>query len=313
MITARSIGPKNESTIIIDTDMGHDDVMAIAMLLATQTPILGITTVNGLCHVHQGTENVLRLLDRVRLPNIPVAIGADKPLTGDHAFKSQWREKVNALAAVNLPFTNLKPHPLSAAEFLVDEVNRHPGQVTLLCLGPLTNIAMALQFGGKDFAQNVRQIIMMGGAVHVPGNNTPNEVSEWNIYIDPEAAAITINSGIAITMIGLDVTNQAPYTDELANYLRGQTARNPAGFIMQEVLQGMSSYLYDAVAAAYLLDPSVVVTTRLPVQVVIEGGNAGQTAESSSGTPIEVALNLDQDHFHEILQTLINNYDQEKP
>jgi purine nucleosidase len=275
------------------------------MLLAANAPIAGLTTVNGLAHARPGAENVLRLLQRVGCRDIPVAVGAAAPLSGDRAFVSSWRDKADALAEITLPPTDLEPVSSSAAEFLVHTVNERPSQVALLCLGPLTNVALALQLAGERFVQQVGKIVMMGGAVRVPGNDTPNDVSEWNLYVDPLAAAQTVHSGIPITMIGLDVTNAAPCTPQLVQAMCERRPQSPAARVMQETMQGMYDYLYDQVAAAYLLDPAIVQTARLPIQVVDTGPHVGQTVETSSGTPIDVALTLDQRRFHQLLLRLV--------
>jgi len=301
--------PVAGSVVIIDTDMGYDDVMAIAMLLAADAPISGITTVNGIAHARQGAVNMLSLLERVGRRDIPVAVGADEPMAGGHAFKDDLRDEADALPEriePPLPPTSLQPAPSSAAEFLINMVSKYPGRVTLLCLGPLTNIARALQLAGKPFVQDIKRIVMMGGAVRVPGNETPNEVSEWNLYVDPKAADQTIRSGISIAMVGLDVTNQAP-TDRFSKTLGDLAPQRGAGDIMQEAFRHMYKYLYDPVAAAYLLDRSVLQTEQLPIQVVTEGRNVGQTVEDRlSGVTIEVALKLDERRFHDLLLKLIS-------
>ncbi len=145
--------PLDRSVIIIDTDVGFDDVMAIAMLLAAGAPIAGLTTVNGLAHAQPGAENILRLLQRVGRRDVPVAVGAAAPLSGERAFVSTWRDRADALAEITLPPTDLQAVSSSAAKFLVHTVNERPGQITLLCLGPLTNVALALQLAGERFVQ----------------------------------------------------------------------------------------------------------------------------------------------------------------
>lgn len=301
--------PAAGPVVIIDTDMGYDDVMAIAMLLAANVQIAGITTVNGLAHADRGAANMLRLLARVGRQDIPVAVGADMALTGDHAFETSWRDEADALLGITLPPTDLESVSSPASEYLVNTVNKCPGQAVLLCLGPLTNIALALQLRGKRFVRGVKQIVMMGGAVRVPGYETPNEVSEWNLYVDPLAAAQTVRSGIPITMVGLDVTNQALCTHELVETVCEQKPPDQAGHVIQEAIRHMYDYLYDPVAAAYLLDQSIIHTARLPIRVVTEGPALGQTVEDLSGVPVDVALTLDQHRFRKLLLELTGGRD----
>ncbi|MTJ55939.1 nucleoside hydrolase [Anabaena sp. UHCC 0253] len=143
-----------------------------------------------------------------------------------------WRNKADLLPGINLPFTQLKSIATPAPEYLIETVSQYSEQITLLCLGPLTNIALAIEKGGEDFVKGVKQIVMMGGAVRVSGNGTPNQVSEWNLYVDPLAASQTFKSGIPITMIGLDVTNLAPCTPELNEKLGNLSSQNEVGKIM---------------------------------------------------------------------------------
>ena len=291
--------------LLVDTDLGYDDVMAIAMLLAAEAPIAGLTIVHGLAHVGEAAENLLELLERVGLSNIPVAVGAPAPLAGGYAFPDPWRDDADALVGIGRPPTDRQPLPVAAAEFLVTQADQNPGRITLLCLGPLTNVALALQQAGERFVKNVERIVVMGGAVRVPGNGTPNAVSEWNFYVDARAASLTIRSGIPVVMIGLDVTNQAPCTAPLVEALCAPAAGGEAGRIMQEAMRRMYTHLYDPVATAYLLDPSIVQTTRLPIRVVTEGPNVGQTVEDPEGDPVDVALTLDYPRFRRLLQQLI--------
>jgi inosine-uridine nucleoside N-ribohydrolase len=290
--------------VLVDTDMGYDDVMAIAMLLAAGVPIAGITTVDGLAGAERGAWNMLRLLERTGQRGVPVASGAATPLVGDRAFPAPWRAEADALPGIALPSTDLMPQPLPADEFLLSAVDMASRPVTLLCLGPLTNVALALRRDARALRRRVARIVVMGGAVRVPGNDTPNGVSEWNFYVDPAAAHEVVCSEIPIVMVGLDATNLAPRTDDHVGALCRRAAREPVGRIMQEALRCMYAYLYDQVAAACLLDPAVVRVARLPIRVVPEGNIAGQTIEDPAGSPIDVALGLDQRRFHDLLRGL---------
>lgn len=297
--------PHNGS-LLIDTDVGHDDVMAIAMLLAAGVEIEGITIVNGLAHVENGAAIILRLLDLTGHRDIPVFIGAEAPLAGDHSFETPWRVKADSMEGISLPSTGLRTAQMPAAAFLAQRVASNPGNITLLCLGPLTNIAAALREYGQVFARGIKQLVMMGGAIDVSGNETPNEVSEWNLYVDPRAAAEVISSGIPVVMVGLDATNDAPCTEDLLAELCKESAPQPAGRIIQQAMRCMlDSYLYDPVAAAYILEPALLRTQQLKVRVIAEGANAGQVVRDRDGTVIDAALSLDLPPFHQLLYACI--------
>lgn len=291
--------------VLVDTDMGYDDILAVAMLLAAGVPIAGITTVNGLASADRGAQNMLGLLERMGQRDVPVAVGAGIPLSGNRGFHPSLRQEANDLPGLRLPVSGLRPHPLPADEFLIRTAAESPGPVTLLCLGPLTNVALALRRDASSLASHVTHIIMMGGAVRVPGNDTPNKVSEWNLYIDPEAASQTVRSGLPILMASLDVANMAPCTQGLVDELCGRVSRDPLTRIMQEALASMYHYLYDPVAAACLLDRSLVHTEQLPIRVVTEGASVGQTVEDPSAPVIEVALRLETDRFYDLLRRLV--------
>jgi purine nucleosidase len=302
--SAQTRWPVNHQ-LVVDTDMGYDDILAIAMLLAAGVPVAGITTVNGLANAGRGARNMLSLLARAARHDIPVAVGGGTPLSGNREFPTLWREEANALPGIRLPASGLRPHPLAADEFLIRTAAESPGPVTLLCLGPLTNVALALRRDASSLASHVTRIVMMGGAVRVPGNKTPNEVSEWNVHVDPEAASQTVHSGIPILMVGLDVTHMAPRTQGLVDELRRRVSRDPLTRIMQEALASMYQYLHDPVAAACLLDRSLVHTEQLPIRVVAEGASAGQTIEDPSAPVIDVALRLETDRFYDLLRSLV--------
>ena len=183
--------------VIIDTDPGTDD--ALALMMALNSPDLmveGITTVGGNATLSETTENALRLMEYLEGPRsaIPVAVGADRPAKGlySHAYHVHGSEGLG----ISLPVSTLKPHGMNAAQFLRDHISASPGQLTLIAIGPLTNVADALH-NRPDIADAIPEIIVMGGAVDVPGNITPH--AEFNIHEDPWAATAIFESGISVT------------------------------------------------------------------------------------------------------------------
>ena len=176
---------------IIDTDPGVDDSMAI--LLAFRSPELhveGLTTVFGNTGTDITTANALRLVELAGKPETPVARGAEKPLLRPYIGEG-WRvHGRNGLGGVDMPPAQGKPDPRRAAQFIVDMVMANPGEITLVPLAPLSNIALAVMLE-PDIVKNVKQVVLMGGAATVPGNASP--AAEANIRNDPEAASIVFH------------------------------------------------------------------------------------------------------------------------
>ncbi len=190
--------------ILIDTDPGIDDAMAIVYALASpELDVIGLTTVFGNAHVETCTTNALRILDLAGRPDIPVAQGAGRPLASVYRGPATHVHGINGLADVPLPDTSRDVHALDAAHFIIEQVMAAPGEITLVPIGPLTNIALAMLLR-PDLPQHLAGMVIMGGAAFVPGNYSP--AAEANISNDPEAADIVFGADCPIVMCGLDVT-----------------------------------------------------------------------------------------------------------
>ncbi len=245
--------------IILDTDPGIDDILAI-MLAATspEFDLLGVTTVAGNCPVEQGTSNALCARDALGAANFPVVPGCRRPLT--RPLRTQ-KDVYGYDEDLGLPFDpdwRRRADPRHAVDFLREQVACYPGEITLFPLAPLTNIAAAISLD-PTFAPNVREIFLMGGAATVPGNTTA--FTEFNFWVDPEAAKIVFESGIPITMIGLDVTGKtALWSEDAATLDRIDT---PISRFIRTITRNYHSqnhpcYLYDPLAVAVGLDPALV-------------------------------------------------------
>src|SRR3977135_4319416 len=214
-------GSNGRFRVIIDTDPGVDD--ALALLLAMRSPELkidGITAVAGNVPLELTLPNAMRMVEIAGRTDIPVAAGARVPLVR-RLVTATYAHGENGLGGAVFPETILSPITLPAAEFIRQTVRNHPGEVTLLTIGPLTNVATALN-ADPDLASLVQGLVMMGGSLS-GGNITP--AAEFNIYVDPEAARIVFQSGIPVTMIGLDVTRKTSLTDEHVRQL--EAGQNP--------------------------------------------------------------------------------------
>lgn len=269
--------------VIIDTDPGVDD--ALALLLAMRSPELkieGITAVAGNVPLTLTLPNALRMVAIAGRDDIPVAAGASSPLLR-RLVTATYVHGENGLGGAVFPEPKRKPVAEPAAEFIRQIVRKYPGEVALLTIGPLTNIAAALSLDA-ELARVVRVLVMMGGSLS-GGNITP--AAEFNIYVDPEAARIVFQSGIPITMVGLDVTRKTSLTDEHVRVL--EAAQNPvsqaAATIARNTLNRnrergflAGPNMHDSLAVAGFIDPSILQFQDYYVDVETAGElTAGET------------------------------------
>jgi inosine-uridine nucleoside N-ribohydrolase len=269
--------------VIIDTDPGVDD--ALALLLAMRSPELkieAITPVAGNVPLELALPNALRMVEIAGRTDIPVAAGAKVPLLR-RLVTATYVHGENGLGGTVFPEPTIKPVAQPAAELIRQIIRKYPGEVTLLPIGPLTNIATALNLD-SELAGMVRGIVMMGGSLS-GGNITP--AAEFNIYVDPEAARIVFQSGIPITMVGLDATRKTSLTEAHVQVL--EAAQNPvsqaAAKIGRNALnhnrdQGFLSgpNMHDSLAIAGFLDPSLLTLKDYYVDVETTGElTAGET------------------------------------
>ncbi len=270
--------------IIIDTDPGVDDAMAILLALkSSELELVGLTTIFGNVYTDLATQNALRLVELVGRPDIPVAHGAELPLLVSLESVADFVHGRDGLGHIYLPPPQGRAIDRPAAQFIVDMVMAQPGEITLVPIGPLTNLALALALEPR-LAENVAEVVIMGGAATVNGNVIP--AAEANIINDPHAADVVFTAGWPVTMVGLDVTMQTIMTDAYLAELKA-SGSTTAEFIYQisrlyrdfhyetHGLAGM--HTHDPSAIAYVLDPTLFTTVRGPVRVVTEGLATGQT------------------------------------
>ncbi|KAJ0743690.1 putative inosine nucleosidase [Helianthus annuus] len=198
--------------IIIDTDPGIDDAMAIFLALRSpEVNVIGLTTIYGNVYTTLATRNALHLLEVAGRTDIPVLEGSHVSYVKATKLRvADFVHGVDGLGNQNFPQPKSKPIEKSAAEYLVEQARLYPGEITLVALGPLTNIALAIELD-PAFTKNIGQIVLLGGAFLVNGNVNP--ASEANIFGDPEAADIVFTCGADVLAIGLNVTHQVILTD----------------------------------------------------------------------------------------------------
>ena len=269
--------------VIIDTDPGVDD--ALALLLAMRSPELkieAITPVAGNVPLDLTLPNALRMVEIAGRTDIPVAAGARAPLMR-RLVTATYAHGENGLGGAVFPEPTTKPVATPAAEMILQIVRKYPGEVTLIAIGPLTNIATALN-SDPQLASMVRGLVMMGGSLS-GGNITP--AAEFNVYVDPEAARIVFQSGIPVTMVGLDVTRRTSLTDEHVRTL--EAAQNPVSQAAAKIGRNAINHnrergylvgpnMHDSLALASFLDPSLLKWKPYYVDVETTGElTAGET------------------------------------
>lgn len=292
--------------VILDVDTGVDDAMAIAYAAhSPELELIGLTTCFGNITAPEATRNTLAVVESLG-KDIPVIEGAKE--TFRRGEKKQYSRHVhgedglgNALKAEPAG----RPQPGHAADFIIEQVKRYPNEVTIISVGPLTNLALALE-KAPELVSLIPEVIVMGGAVTVPGNVTP--YGEANIVADPEAAAVVFGSGLPLTLVGLDVTMQTLLPRTLLNDWRA-SGRRDALFLAEMTEFYMEFYescypgiggcgLHDPLAVGVAIDPTLVKIEPMRVTVVTEGEETGRTVGSPEGGPnIGVCTGVDAERF----------------
>lgn len=202
--------------IIIDTDPGIDDSLALLLAMASpEIAIDGVITVHGNVSAEQTTRNALAVLELAKASHIPVYRGCDLPLVKESLISPETHGN-SGLGYAQLPEPLTQPQSRHGSDYLIEQVMSRPGEVTLVCIGPLTNIALAIRQEPR-IVENVKEVFIMGGAIQTPGNTTAQ--AEYNTFVDPHAAHIVFHSGMPMTLTPLDVTYQCVFTKDDLNRL----------------------------------------------------------------------------------------------
>ena len=277
--------------MIIDTDPGVDDALAIAFAaLHPEIELLGLTTVYGNVSVDQATQNAGYLLGLLDQKQVPVAKGEATPsVQTPHNFPDFVHGK-NGFGDIDVAYpADFKPIDEHAADFIVRMINENPSEIILVPIGPLANIGLALK---KDpsIAQKVKQVVIMGGAAHVAGNVSP--AAEANIWNDPHAAQAVFEAPWPIVMVGLDVTYQTIMPNEPMERIAA-AAPKVGGFLQQicafyanfyRNVAGFDGFsLHDPATVMYVTNPELFKTERGQIEVVKEGAGAGKTFFAPKG------------------------------
>lgn len=305
--------------VILDVDTGTDD--AVALMVAALSPdleLIGATTVNGNTLVHNCTENTLRVFDYIGKSHIPVFEGMSAPMV-----RSNRQQAISAKGIhgdfLDLPPSRSKKQSQHAVDWLIETYMQSAGDIILVPVGPLTNIAMAIRKEPR-ILEKIPELVIMGGA-HEHGNSTPS--AEFNIWLDPEAARVVVGCGVPIRMIPLDATHRALVSHEDCARLRAIgtpaalataicTERRIAGYDQSQPMHRLGAApVHDALAVCAIIDPSVVTTQYVYVDVETSGElTDGRTVcdfrHRSLGAPnVHFATDADEPKFVRMLMELL--------
>lgn len=294
--------------VLIDCDPGSDD--ALAILVALNSPdldVVGLTTVGGNATIDDTTRNALAVLEAAGRTDVPVWRGAGRPLVGDFRFGYYYHGAGGLGIRPEPPTTREQPEP--AVDAIVRAVTARPGELTLIALGPLTNVAHALRRQPK-LAGEVAEIVVMGGAVESPGNITDH--AEFNTYNDPAAAAVVFDSGARVTLVGLDVTKQVAVTREDEPWTEGDSAgaslarRLLAAWFELHPDRGPYD-LCDPLAIVAAIDPALLSCRPGTVAVETEPGEMlGKTTAQYGSGSVGVALGVEGNKAVSMITDLIS-------
>lgn len=309
--------------VILDTDMGIDSALGLLYLLKSpNVDLRAVSVVNGVAEVSFGVENARRILALTGNGSTPVAGGQSTPLVGKRAFPEFWRKQANTLggALQNFPSPLTKLSAGKSEDLILSELNKSNQPVTIVAMGPLTNIALALRKQPAASAK-IKEIVVMGGALKEAGNvdkpfvGIKNSVAEWNFYLDPQAAREVLKSGAPIRLLPLDATKTLPITPAFVQRLRDSKRDQTSELLLSlltavdDGVQGGWYYFWDTVAAVAVARPEVAGNYAAQIEVVTqEGPTSGQTKiVPTGGTNVRVGEEFNRQVFEDdFLKTVLD-------
>ena len=297
--------------IILDTDPGIDDALAIFLAIASpEAQLEAITTVSGNVHVDLTTRNALTLLELTGRIAIPVARGCDRPIVRQPVV-ADYVHGHNGLGGISLPEPQLRPVNQHAVDLIIEKIMAAPQEISLVTLGPLTNIAMALRKEPR-IAEYVREVVIMGGALRVPGNTTPE--AEFNIFADPHAAHMVFHASWPMRLVTLDVTQKTLLERERVQSLASNG--NPIPLLIQQMVEnslnafglprGITGFqMHDPLCLFAALQPEII--TWEPAYVDVELGSnltLGETVAYFSHLTEDIDPSLEHLHSPNMLTSV---------
>lgn len=306
-----SVAPVDDGRVPVIVDYSPTTSDVAALLYVTQHPSAHLVAVTlagtGESHCDRGVANTRALLAVVGMSDVPVACGQEQPVGPGNEWPGDWRQAADRLDGLDLPPVETAGGEAGAAELLASTAADR-GRVTIVALGPLTNLAVAID-GWPDLSEHVTQVVTMGGAVDVAGNAT-NGAAEWNYFIDPSAVDVVLRSGIPVTMVPLDATNSVPVTRSWFDALAGHRT-SPAAQAVHDLFAASRPYdsgfsFWDELAAAVALDPTFVTLEEQAIVIDLDGAEQGRTRIDAAGTEVQVAVAADRERFERDLLTTLN-------
>lgn len=309
--------------IILDCDPGHDDALALLLAGASAAiDLVAVTTVAGNAEIEKTTENALQVCELAEMTDVPVFRGADGPLLRDPITALDIHGQ-SGMEGSSLPSATKPLAPGHAVDFIIQELKAAEGKITLVAIGPLTNIAMVIN-KEPEAANKIEEIVFMGGGYL--GNTTP--AAEFNMYADPEAAKIVLESNVPLTMCELEMTGQSSASAEIIDKIKA--IDNPVAAFASQILEYADKTfrnlfgtdnpaIHDACAVAYCIDPDVFTTKNLRVDMELKGEfTYGMTVIDRQGKTqrepnARVGEALDQDKFWHLMFDAIRSYTQKLP
>lgn len=278
--------------VIIDTDPGHDDALAIMLLIRSKAvDVEAITTVAGNVEIQKTTNNARFILDLIN-SDIPIYSGSQKPLKKEPVFANV--HGISGLAGANVQ----KNEPLNglAVDKIIEIVKQNPNKVTIVTIGPETNLAKAF-IKDPELPGLIKQIVIMGGAIDVPGNKS--RVSEFNLFVDPDAAKIVFDAPVKKIMIPLDVCNEIPMFLEDFRKTKGKL-RKPILSMMKHFISGIAKFenfkgalVYDALATYFLVNPKAYKLKKMDIRIETKGALTSGMSVADKRNWVEKDLNVE--------------------
>lgn len=314
-----SLSGQGPIPIIVDDDGSPDGTIALLFFLSNaRFDVQAVTISQGEAHPAVFAKHILKLLAGLGRADIPVGAGSEIPLEGTNAFPDQWRQASDQFWSIELPPVQVDAEPTPAVDLIVDTIRNSPQPVMIFVSGSHTNLAGALRLD-PGIAKKIRDIYIMGGSIYVPGNihndwpALDNEVAEWNIWVDPVAAAEVFSAGLPLHLVPLDGTRRVMWNPTDLTIWQAHTS--PEGSLAASILQWMltswsekSVYIWDLVTAAQATNPALCQEVSLAIDIITTPGNEqGRTVVGEGAPNTGVCLKPDAEQVKALTRFILES------